>query len=86
MFRCMRCSHNLVRQSDANGVQVVLHFEGGMVRAVAVYQNQQPLQLADIKIVGPMVHLVLGDKTRREQPAVLLFDVLMKGGQLWNLG
>lgn len=85
MFYCMRCSQPLLTEMRSDGVQLIFHFEGGVRRTVAVYANQQSLEIESIEIDGPIVRLTLPSKVVREGSSSSLFDVMRKGAELWNL-
>jgi hypothetical protein len=85
MFYCMRCSQPLLTEIRSSGVQVILHFEGGVTRTLAVYSKQQPQQIESIEIDGPVVRITLPSNVLKESSSISLFDVLRKGAELWNL-
>lgn len=85
MFHCMRCSHELLTEARANGVQIILHFKGDVIRTVAICDKQQPVEVEEITVDGPVVHLTLQGGFHRQQFTSSLFNVLRRGAELWNL-
>ena len=85
MFRCVRCADHLLDGGDAEGMQIVLRFVGGMRLTLVVQRNNQPVQVEGIRIDGAVVRLTLAGGIHSEQRASSLFNVLLQRAQLWNL-
>jgi hypothetical protein len=86
LFHCPRCADSLLEGVDASGNQIVLRFAGGVARSVVVYRNQQPIYVEEVRIEGANVRVKLAENGQTEDhPAASLFDVLLRGRELWNL-
>ncbi len=85
MFHCVRCCQPLLIEARSSGVQVILLFEGGVTKTLAVCSKEQPQQIEGIEIDGTVVRIKLPANVSIERSTISLFDVLRHGAELWNL-
>lgn len=85
LFRCVRCADHLFDGADAEGMQIVLRFVGGVRFTLVVQRNNQPVHVEGILVDGARVRLTLAGGVQSEQQASSLFNVLLQRAQLWNL-
>jgi hypothetical protein len=84
-LHCMRCSRRLWKEVRAEGLQIAIDFEGGRTATLAVYRQNHPVTVKQVRIEGTKVRVLLDGDHLTEQPCLSLFKVLHRGDQLWEL-
>jgi hypothetical protein len=84
IFHCIRCRHPLLKDAAAEGKQIVLRFEGSMIRTIALFRHQMPSAVSRVEIRGPSILLMI-EGEQLERPIAALFNVLRRKEELWDL-
>jgi hypothetical protein len=85
IFHCLRCGRRLLKEINPEGTQIVLRFEGDVVRTLAVFYQQQPARIESLEISGANIVLVLEHGISLPQETASLFGALKKGEELWEV-
>ena len=85
IFHCLRCGSRLVDDVEANGIQVLFTFAGGVAHPVAVQRRSQAVTVARVELSPGKVTVTLPDGKQLAGSSRRLFDVLSNGEQLWNI-
>lgn len=85
MFWCMRCQAKLLERIEAKEQQLTLQFEGGVRYRVAIYRNNQPVQVSSVVDSGPSLGLTTASGQTINLPMLHLFELLQREEQIWNI-